>query len=73
MNGKPTGRPKIQNPKNKTIRFRMAEDEVDNLKRYCIQTNRTASDVIRDAVDTYILRAVLNGKVSMVIPGEFDN
>ena len=51
------GRPKIENPKSETLHLRFTKDEFKMLNELKEMTGKAKSQIIRDAIHTYI-----NGK-----------
>lgn len=48
------GRPKIENPKSETLHLRFTKDEFKMLNELKEMTGKTKSQIIRDAIHTYI-------------------
>lgn len=45
------GRPKIDNPKQKSIGIRMSEEEREKLLRYASEHDKTITEVVQEAVN----------------------
>ena len=58
------GRPPIENPKGHTVSFRMNEEQFTRLKEYSSRYDVTLTQVIQDAVDTYLDGGTHPGSVS---------
>ncbi len=48
------GRPPVDNPKGHTVSFRMNEEQFARLKEYSSRYDVTLTQVIQDAVDSYL-------------------
>lgn len=46
-----TGRPKSENPKERSVRVRFNDDQYERLDSYCKRHNTNKAKVIRDSVD----------------------
>lgn len=45
------GRPKIDNPKQKSIGIRMSEEEREKLLQYALEHDKTITEVVQEAVN----------------------
>lgn len=67
------GRPPIENPKGHTVSFRMNEEQFTRLKEYSSRYDVTLTQVIQDAVDTYLDGGTHPGSVSSFPASERSN
>ncbi len=58
------GRPPKENPKGRTVSFRMEEEQYKRLKEYSLLYNVTLTQVIQSAVDSFIDNSIDPGSVS---------
>lgn len=45
------GRPKVDNPKKKSIGIRMSDEEREKLLRYASEHNKTITEIVQEAVN----------------------
>jgi predicted DNA-binding protein len=67
------GRPPIENPKGHTVSFRMNEEQFARLKEYSSRYDVTLTQVIQDAVDSYLDSDTHPGSVSSFPASERSN
>lgn len=67
------GRPPIENPKGHTVSFRMNEEQFTRLKEYSSRYDVTLTQVIQDAVDSYLDGGTHPGSVSSFPASERSN
>ena len=58
------GRPPVDNPKGHTVSFRMNEEQFIRLREYSSRYDVTLTQVIQDAVDSFLEGSCCPGSVS---------
>ena len=52
--GDKMGRPKAENPKDKTVKARLDKGTYDKFVKYCQKSDKTKTDVIREGIEVVI-------------------
>ena len=58
------GRPPIDNPKGHTVSFRMNDEQFNRLREYSLRYGVTLTQVIQDAVDSFMSERIHPDSVS---------